>query len=178
MPRPGLLSLVRNSLPMADPPCGLRPHASASISTMVDFPEPFSPTSTVTPGGSSRPSHSICSTAGTVAGHCEVSTGLSGSRRIKRTARPSAAHSGLLPLPIRQSCRLRRAERLTRRTRWRSSEARRTSPAVFACTSTGHLYPSSCPGVTDGLGARWRRPSNCQAPGNGGAFALSPFTSS
>src|SRR5215831_6486030 len=47
---------------------------------------------------------------------------------------------------------------LTRRTRLRSSEARRTSPAVFACTSTGHLYPSSCPGVTDALDARWRRP--------------------
>jgi hypothetical protein len=44
------------------------------------------------------------------------------------------------------------------RDRLRSSEARRTSPAVFACTSTGHLYPSSCPGVADGLGARWRRP--------------------
>src|SRR5262249_37933118 len=56
---------------------------------------------------------------------------------------------------------------LTRRTRLRSSEARRTSPAVFAWTSTGHLYPSSCPGVTDGLGARWRRPIIARRRGMG-----------
>src|SRR5215831_11099558 len=56
---------------------------------------------------------------------------------------------------------------LTRRTRLRSSEARRMSPAVFACTSTGHLYPSSCPGVTGGLGARWRRPIIARRRGMG-----------
>ena len=56
---------------------------------------------------------------------------------------------------------------LTQRTRLRSSEARRTSPAVFACTSTGHLYPSLCPGVTDGLGARWRRPIIAKRRGMG-----------
>ena len=90
---PGSLGLVLNSRPMADPPCGLSPHASASISTTVDFPVPFSPTSTVTPAGRSRPSHSSCSTAGTVAGHREVSTGLPGSWRIRRIRRPSACQS-------------------------------------------------------------------------------------
>src|SRR5213592_1743692 len=33
--------------------CGFSPYASASVSTTVDFPDPFSPTSTVSPAGSS-----------------------------------------------------------------------------------------------------------------------------
>src|ERR1035441_5950567 len=70
-----------------------------SVPAGVVLPEPFSPTSTLRPGGNSRPSHSICSTAGTVAGHLEVSTGAPGSWRTKRTARPSACHPGLPPLP-------------------------------------------------------------------------------
>jgi hypothetical protein len=78
-PNPGSLSRARNSLAWTDPPCGLSPHASARISITVDLPEPFSPTSTVRPAGSSRPSHSICSTAGTVAGHLDVSTEAAGS---------------------------------------------------------------------------------------------------
>ena len=91
--------------PSAEPPCGLRPHASASSSTTVDFPEPFSPTSTVRPGSSSSPSHSSCSTAGTVPGQQEVSTGSPGSQatcRIERVVRlPSRAaptdHGSIMP---------------------------------------------------------------------------------
>ena len=37
------------------PPSGLNPAATASASTIVDFPLPFSPTRNVTPGGSVRP---------------------------------------------------------------------------------------------------------------------------
>lgn len=51
------------------PPSGLNPHATASASTTVDLPEPFSPTRNVTPGGRSSPgawaSHA---TAGSVNG--------------------------------------------------------------------------------------------------------------
>src|ERR1022692_2568007 len=59
---------------------------------MVDFPEPFSPTSTVSPAGRFRSSRRTWATAGTVAGHAEASAGLAGSCRISRNARPSSSH--------------------------------------------------------------------------------------
>jgi len=88
---PGSLSLVRNRA-LPEPPCGLSPHASASSSTTVDLPEPFSPTRTVRPGVSSRPSARICSTAGTVAGHRVVSMPASGLDRTHRIMRVSVSH--------------------------------------------------------------------------------------
>ena len=53
----------------ADPHCGFSPYASARLSTTVDFPDPFSPTSTVSPAGSSSPSRNSWAMAGTLAGH-------------------------------------------------------------------------------------------------------------
>src|ERR1700733_13348585 len=88
-PSPGSLSRVRYNDARAEPPWGLSPHASASVSTTVDFPDPFSPTRTVSPGGSSSPSRRICAMAGTVAGQADASTGLPGSSRIKRIMRSS-----------------------------------------------------------------------------------------
>jgi len=42
-PTPGSLGLIRNDWPIAEPPCGFSPYASASVSTTVDFHDPFSP---------------------------------------------------------------------------------------------------------------------------------------
>ena len=67
-PMPGSLSLIRNDLASAEPPCGFSPYASARLSTTVDLPDPFSPTSTVSPAGSSSPSRSSCAMAGTLRG--------------------------------------------------------------------------------------------------------------
>src|SRR5258706_5861832 len=99
-PMPGSLSLVRNNRPWTDPPCGFSPYASASVSTTVDLPDPFSPTSTVSPAGNSRPSARICAIAGTVAGHAPRSTGRSGSRRNARTARSSPVQLSVTPAII------------------------------------------------------------------------------
>ena len=88
-PTPGSLSLTRNSWASADPPCGFSPYASARLSTTVDFPDPFSPTSTVSPAGSSSPSRSSCAMAGTLAGHTNSSTCTSGPGRKARTGRAS-----------------------------------------------------------------------------------------
>jgi hypothetical protein len=52
-----------------DPPSGLRPKAIATASTMVDLPEPFSPTRNVTPLARSIPSRATWATAGIVIGH-------------------------------------------------------------------------------------------------------------
>src|SRR5262249_39524114 len=56
---------------------------------------------------------------------------------------------------------------LTRRTRLRSSDARGASRAGCVWTSAGHLYPSWCPGITGGRGARWRRPVIARRRGRG-----------
>ena len=71
-PTPGSVGLIRNDWPIVEPPCGFSPYASASTSTTVDFPDPFSPTSTVSPAGTSRPSRSTCARAGTLAGHTDL----------------------------------------------------------------------------------------------------------
>ena len=88
-PRPGSLSLIRNNSPCTEPPCGFSPYASARLSTTVDFPDPFSPTSTVSPAGRSSPSRSSCATAGTLAGHTASSTCTPGPGRKARTGRAS-----------------------------------------------------------------------------------------
>ena len=54
-PTPGSLGLIRNDWARAEPPCGFSPYASASASITVDFPDPFSPTSTVSPAGKLEP---------------------------------------------------------------------------------------------------------------------------
>ena len=51
------------------PPSGDSPKAVAIASTIVDLPEPFSPTRKVTPGPRSSPSASTCATAGIEAGY-------------------------------------------------------------------------------------------------------------
>lgn len=88
-PISGSLFRVRKWLAMIEPPCGFSPEASASISTTVDFPDPFSPTSTVSPAGTSRPSRRICATAGAFPGRVDSSTGVAGSLRTLRTGRSS-----------------------------------------------------------------------------------------
>lgn len=91
-PTPGSLSLIRNVWPRAEPPCGFSPYASASVSITVDFPDPFSPTSTVSPAGTSSPSLSSCAIAGTLAGHRDASGPRSrapGPGRKARTGRAS-----------------------------------------------------------------------------------------
>ncbi|GHE90738.1 hypothetical protein GCM10017786_23800 [Amycolatopsis deserti] len=51
------------------PPSGLKPAATASASTRVDLPLPFSPTRKVTPGASGRPpERARCDTTGRVNG--------------------------------------------------------------------------------------------------------------
>ena len=99
-PTPGSLGLTRNDCPIAEPPCGFSPYASARVSTTVDFPDPFSPTSTVSPAGSSRPSRSTCARAGTLAGHAETlisSTRTSGPGRKARTGRASNSPLSVMP---------------------------------------------------------------------------------
>ena len=71
-PMPGSLGLIRNDWAWAEPPCGFSPYASASVSITVDFPDPFSPTSTVRPAGSSSPSRNSWAMAGTHPGHAET----------------------------------------------------------------------------------------------------------
>ena len=50
------------------PPSDDMPKAVATASTMVDLPDPFSPTRKVTPGGRSSPSRRTWATAGMDAG--------------------------------------------------------------------------------------------------------------
>ncbi len=93
-PACGSLSRARAAGARTDPPCGLSPYASASISTTVDLPEPFSPTSTVIPGPSSSPSRSSCAAAGTVAGQRSPSASAPlGAGRKARTSRRSLVQS-------------------------------------------------------------------------------------
>ena len=88
-PTPGSLGRIRNDCPCAEPPCGFSPYASASASTTVDFPDPFSPTSTVSPAGTSSPSRSSWAMAGTLPGHADSSARTSGPGRKARTGRVS-----------------------------------------------------------------------------------------
>ncbi len=72
-----------------DPPSGLKPAATATASTSVDFPDPFSPTRNVVPGGkSSPPAARSPVTSGRSNGY--PSTGAAGSSRIERTKRPAS----------------------------------------------------------------------------------------
>ena len=96
-PAPGSLGLILNDWPIAEPPCGFSPYASASVSTTVDFPDLFSPTSTVSPAGTSRPSRSTCASAGTLAGHAVSSTRTSGPGRKARTGRASNSPLSVMP---------------------------------------------------------------------------------
>ena len=95
IPASGSLALTLGGRDEArsDPPCGLSPYASASNSTTVDFPDPFSPTRIVIPGGSSSPSRSSCAAAGTVAGHARGSTAPPADGRNARTSRVSNVQS-------------------------------------------------------------------------------------
>src|SRR6202451_4431284 len=105
-PRPGSLSLIRNNAPCAEPPCGFSPYASARLSTTVDFPDPFSPTSTVSPAGNSSPFRSNCAMAGTLAGHTASSTCTSRPGTKARTARASnSSLSGMLHQTFRPTGR-------------------------------------------------------------------------
>lgn len=64
-----------------------RPHADANASRTVDFPDPFAPTSTVTPGSSSNPSSTSCRTTGSVYGQ-RPSSIWPRSTRSRRTGAP------------------------------------------------------------------------------------------
>jgi hypothetical protein len=57
----------------------------ATPSTIVDLPEPFSPTRNVTPRGRSRPSRISCATAGTVIGQTPSSSEPSGRGATRTT---------------------------------------------------------------------------------------------
>src|SRR5262245_3105464 len=63
----------------------------ASASTIVDLPEPFSPTRKVTPASTSSPRSSRLATAGMRAHHWDRSAGRSGSSSTRRSGRRSSS---------------------------------------------------------------------------------------
>src|SRR5690625_2025713 len=69
-----------------EPPSAGMPMVSATASTRVDLPLPYSPTRKVTPTGRSSPCSSTCATAGTESGHTPGSTAASGRRSMRRVA--------------------------------------------------------------------------------------------
>ena len=79
------------------PPSAASPKAMATASTRVDFPLPFSPTSNVTPAGTSSPSRSSCATAGMDAGQVSSFVGAESAGTTRRSGRRSLTRS---PAPM------------------------------------------------------------------------------
>ena len=97
-----------------DPPSGLSPNAIATASTIVDLPEPFSPTRNVTPLARSIPSRATWATAGMVSGHSP--------EPARRPATTSTRRTGGWSKSTRSGTELEAVHRASRR-RGRAREA-------------------------------------------------------